>query len=253
MNVSHRTLKQFMRTQHLCQRKTKYRATKILYLTHSSPAIASLSTRSTSTISQASQSLWGNSSLNNRMKHPPKISKKLTIILIIIQGQPVTTTKTPALETETRAAEMDQDLVTSTTTLQPERTKVWTSASSTRWLRTTSLKTLSKQLIKLQKLQFLLTKLTTKTNRLYWSNLNLMRTNWSTPWGTSPTTKPLSRTQSFHKKTIKEWDTTAQPPALDLVKSKIDKLRISPMFHKLKLSNCVNRLLIKWHKIRYRQ
>jgi hypothetical protein len=58
------------------------------------------------------------------MKHPPKISKKLTIILIIIQGQPVTTTKTPALETETQAAEMDQDLVTSTTTLQPERTKV---------------------------------------------------------------------------------------------------------------------------------
>tara|TARA_B110000285_G_C15114525_1_gene613254 strand:+ start:221 stop:361 length:141 start_codon:yes stop_codon:yes gene_type:complete len=45
------------------------------------------------------------------MMPPPKIRKKLTIILIIIPGQRATITKIPDLETETQEVEMALDLV----------------------------------------------------------------------------------------------------------------------------------------------
>ena len=85
MSVSHRIRKLIRKTQHLCRRTKKFRATKIQSLTHSSPATASLSTWSTSKISQASLSLWDNLSLNNRMMPPPKIRKKLTIIFWFLE------------------------------------------------------------------------------------------------------------------------------------------------------------------------
>ena len=250
MSVSHRIRKLIRKTQHLCRRTKKFRATKIQSLTHSSPATASLSTWSTSKISQVSLSLWDNLSLNNRMMPPPKIRKKLTIILIIIPGQRATITKIPDLETETQEVEMAPDLVIWTTTHQLERTKVWTSASSTRWLRTTSLKTLNKLLIKHLKFQ---TKQIFRTNRLSWSNLNLMRINWSTLWGSSQTTKLLNRPLPCNKKIQQwEWGTTGRHPALVTAKNKIVKLRLRTMFHKLKLSKCVINL-IKWHRTLYRQ